>query len=118
MEENQQNNQGINNDAELAKQLQAEEYEGQQDDGAEQEYEEELDEESTKIYEAITLENMKTYLAQATALRIQKQFSEACNILRLILMKLTGLLGDELHPSLASIYYMMGEFFENLALKV
>ena len=79
-------------------------------DEEEEEYDEELSPQETEIYEAINPSNMKIYLAQAIQHQFAKEYDDACLILKLILMKMTGILGNPLHLQLATIYYMMGKY--------
>lgn len=69
-----------------------------------------LDGEDQKIYEAITKENMKQYLAEATAFKMNKNYERACQIIKLLLMKGEAIYGDPLHFDLVTYYYMMGRF--------
>lgn len=76
---------------------------------SDEEYDEELTPQETAIYEAIDPSNMKTYLAQAIQYQFAKDYDNACMVLKLILMKIGGILGNPLHLQLATIYYMMGK---------
>jgi hypothetical protein len=80
---------------------------GQEEEGEEDSIEQ-LDEADQKIYEAISKENMKEYLAEATAYKVNKNYERACQIIKLILMKAEALYKDPLHIDLVSYYYMMG----------
>jgi hypothetical protein len=80
------------------------------DEGEEEEADslEQLDEADQKIYEAITKENMKDYLAEATAYKVNRNYERACQILKLLLMKGEAIYNDPLHIDMVSYYYMMG----------
>lgn len=86
----------------------AEEADHDEGEGAEEEGSEQLDEADQKIYEAITKDNMKEFLAEATAYKVNKNFERACQIIKLILMKGEAIYKDPLHIDLVSYYYMMG----------
>ena len=99
---------------EFLKEIQAAEEAGEHEEDGEAEGEEEqdevdeLDEEETKIYESITKENMKGYLAEATAYKLNSNYEKACRLLKLVILKGETLLGDALHHELATYYYAMG----------
>jgi tetratricopeptide (TPR) repeat protein len=76
----------------------------------EEETEEELTEEDQKIVDAITKENMRDYLAEATAYKVVGNYEQACHLLKLVIHKGEQIYGDALHPELASYYYMIGDF--------
>lgn len=86
----------------------AEDIDGEGEEETEEDSLDQLDEEDQKIYEAITKENMRNYLAEATAFRMNKNFNRACQILKIILSKGEVLYGSALHIELATYYYMMG----------
>lgn len=98
-------------DEEILEEIQAAEDQGiEEEEGIEEELNsvDQLSEEDQKIYEAITKDNMKTYLAEATAYKVNKNYERACQIIKIILMKGEAIYKDPLHTDLVSYYYMMG----------
>lgn len=104
---------GNNKDIELIKQYQAA-IEMEEGEAEEYEYDEEMTEEETKMYEEINLDNFKNYIADATKLKIAKNYDKACLILKIVIQKLTALYnGDSLCSPLALPYYLMGNISNN-----
>lgn len=101
-------------DEELAKQLQAEEENGEDASGEEESEEEEegglaqLNEEEMKLFEQVSKENMRTFLAEAMAYKKAGNYNKALQILKVILTKGEVLYGDAMHYELAVYYYSMG----------
>ena len=97
---------------EIAREIQAAEEFGMNLDDDEEgdvEYVEDLNEKETEIYEAIVLENHQEWVARATALKLTQNYEGACQIIKLLIMKLSHLLKDPLHERLAISYYLMGK---------
>ena len=60
------------------------------------------------MYEEINLQNLKNFLAQSIGYKAAKDYDYSCMILKLVIQKVSALLGDDLHPDLAMAYYLMG----------
>lgn len=101
-------------DEELAKQLQAEEENAEDASGEEESAEDEeggiaqLNEEELKMFEQVSKENMRTFLAEAMAYKKAGNYNKALQILKVILTKGEVIFGDPMHYELAVYYYSMG----------
>jgi hypothetical protein len=92
-------------------------YGDESQESAEEYYSEEMDEDETRMYEAMNETTFPEFAKQAADLRKQGLFDEACHILKLIIQKGCSIYEDELSYKMALYYYQMGNlliFFDFL----
>lgn len=61
-----------------------------------------------ELFNKANLENLKIHQAEATKLRIEKKFDEACTILLILVKKIEKLKNDPFEPALGPLYFMIG----------